>query len=231
MKVHNILEEVVDEKVNGMYEKVKSLHTSWLNCDCNQCREDTISYVLNRLPPLYIVSGRGITHQSVLQDKQILADIDTLTIEGMKKVATSKRSYHGLSTNIADKKITGPSFNFPAFLGTISDGESFEPVEDAKITLFLDSTPAILIDHTWPNPLLTSRITKGRYSFWVKPITTMNAGEQKNFSFTIEVSANHYETVQYSFCVPVVSGASPELVYNATYSLQLPNLCLFSVEK
>jgi len=214
-----------------MYEKVKTMHTAWLNCDCNQCREDTISYVLNRLTPRYIVSGRGITHQAVLEDRQILADIDTLTIEGMKKVALSKRSYHGSTTNFAVKTLTGPAFNFPAFLGTISDGESFGTIEGAKITLSLESTLADMIDHTWSNPIITSKITKGRYSFWVKPISSLKRGEQKNFNFTVEISAPEYESVQYTFSVPVVSSQSAELVYNATYSLQLPNLCIFPIEK
>ncbi|OJF77616.1 MAG: hypothetical protein BKP49_01165 [Treponema sp. CETP13] len=231
MKVHNILEEVVNEKVNDMYEKVKSMPTAWLTCDCNQCREDTISYVLNRLPPRYIVSGRGITHQAVLEDRQTLADIDALTIEGMKKVALSKRSYHGLTTNIAVKAPTGPAFNFPAFLGSVSDGDSFDTIEGAKISLSLESTLADMIDHTWLNPIITSKISKGRYSFWVKPISTSKVGEQKNFNFTIEISAPKYESVQYTFSVPVVSTKSAELVYNATYSLQLPTLCLFPTEK
>jgi competence protein ComFB len=230
MNVHNILEEVVIQKVNELYDKIKTLNTTWLTCDCEQCRIDTISYVLNRIPPRYIVSGRGITHQTAFQNPQTYADIETLIMEGMKTVASSKRSYHG-KTNSPETIENVPSFNFPAFLGSVSDGETFEPIEGVKLTLFTEDGIATMMDHTWANPILTSLITKGRYSFWLKPIKAETIGQQKTFNFTIEANAPHYELANYSFSVPIVSSKMPELIYNATYSLQLQNFCLFPKEK
>jgi len=231
MNVHNILEEVVIQKVNELYDKIKTLNTTWLTCDCEQCRIDTVSYVLNRIPPRYIVSGRGITHQTAFQDPQTYADIETLVMEGMKTVASSKRSYHGALKNNSETIENVPSFNFPAFLGSVSDGETFEPIEGVKLTLFTEDGIATMMDHTWQNPILTSLITKGRYSFWLKPIKADSIGQQKTFNFTIEAKAPHYEQSNYSFSVPIVSSKAPELTYNATYSLKLQNFCLFQKEK
>lgn len=231
MPVHNILEEIVIKKVNNLYDKVKTMNTSWLTCDCKECRIDTVTYVLNRIPPRYIVSGRGITHQSAFENQQTFADIETLAMEGIKTIATSKRPYHGASLNSPAKPIKGPVFNFPSFLGTLSDGITFKPVEGVQVRLLSNGKTVEMIDYTWQNPLTTSLVTKGRYSFWVQPQEAKRVDEQKTFNFIIEASAPQYETTHYSFSVPVVSSESPNFTYNSTYSLQLQNLCLFSPEK
>ena len=62
MNVHNLMEDVVIKAVNTLYDKVKAEKVAWLTCDCENCRLDTVSYVLNRIPPKYVVSGRGVTH-------------------------------------------------------------------------------------------------------------------------------------------------------------------------
>ncbi|MBQ2571571.1 MAG: late competence development ComFB family protein, partial [Treponema sp.] len=62
--IHNIMEEQVESRVNQLYDHVKGQNAPWLDCDCENCRKDTICYVLNRIPPRYILSGRGVTHAS-----------------------------------------------------------------------------------------------------------------------------------------------------------------------
>ena len=93
MNVHNIMEELVTKRVNDLYDQVKDLKAPWFTCDCEHCRIDTISYVLNRIPPKYVVSGRGLTHSITNEAPQLKADIDALGIEGMHAVARSQNSW------------------------------------------------------------------------------------------------------------------------------------------
>ena len=82
MNIHNLMEEVVGHRINKLYNQIKEVNACWLTCDCENCRADAISYVLNRVAPRYVVSGRGVIHaRDILQDAQIKADIDALGIE------------------------------------------------------------------------------------------------------------------------------------------------------
>ena len=86
MNVHNIMEEKVFNHVNDLYNQMKEQNVSWLSCDCEQCRLDTASYVLNRIPPRYVVSGRGVSHNASLDDTQLRADINALVMEGKQTI-------------------------------------------------------------------------------------------------------------------------------------------------
>ena len=116
MKVHNLLEEVVFEKVNKTYEQLKSAKTPWLTCDCHQCRSDVAALVLNQLPPKYVVSGRGVTYNNSSDNTQTLVDIDTRIIDAIKVVSSVQRPYHNLKEPIVNDSIKGPVFNFPTLL-------------------------------------------------------------------------------------------------------------------
>ena len=174
MTVHNLMEDIVIKAVNHLYEKVKGENVAWLTCDCENCRYDTVSYVLNRIPPKYVVSGRGVTHNAeYLASAQLQADVDSLALQGMRTVSSTKRPFH--TENRQDCEIQGeenvsnPVFNFFTFMGVVLDGNTFEPVTNAKITLKLDGKIAEMVDKTWSNPFYMVPSTKGVYSFWVKP--------------------------------------------------------------
>ena len=94
MNIHNIFEEQVLLRVGDTYEQLKKMNTPWLTCDCKQCRLDTAAYVLNKIPPKYIVSGRGLTHSASDANIQLAADMDTLILDGMKRVASTARPFH-----------------------------------------------------------------------------------------------------------------------------------------
>ena len=229
MNVHNLMEDLVIKNVDKMYEQVKEAKAAWLSCDCENCRLDTVSYVLNRIPPKYIVSGRGVTHASeTLNNKQLLADVDALILEGMRTVNSTKRPFHNNArkdcTVLANDK---PSFNFPTFTGTILDGSTFEPVTDAQIIMKIDGKPVEMIDKTWSNPYTTCRSTKGSFSFWAKAIQAKNEGEQQKFAFTFEITAPGYTSTTYNIVLPVISEASSRKEIDSTYFLKLKDFILF----
>ncbi|MBQ0166597.1 MAG: late competence development ComFB family protein [Treponema sp.] len=226
MNVHNIMEEMVFQRVDHLYDQIANGKTSWSICTCDHCRLDTASYVLNRIPPKYIVSGRGITHSVVEDDTQLKADIDALIMEGIRAVSSARRPYHDKSIPKPDIK-EGPVFNFPTFIGTVYDGSSFIQLNDATITLKKDGKPCSMIDYTWQNPCTTNQKTKGAFSFWVTPEKADATGKQEQFQFTLEIECAGYDKLEYAFTVPVVSEEAARLAPNSTYAFTLQDLFIF----
>ena len=233
VNIHNIMEEQVINRINELYQKVKSKGSSWLTCDCDNCRLDTISYVLNRIPPRYVVSGRGMTHNSsILNDTQLQADIDRIGIEGMRMVSTAKRPYHnaGRLSSSSLPELRSPVFNFPTFIGNIYDGSTFEPLAGAQISLKDEDGLVQMMDASWANPCNTYEATNGSYSFWVAPRIAEENKESKEFTFTVEVIAEGYTPVTYNLSLPLVSEVQDRRELNSTYSLKIQDLFMFRTD-
>lgn len=228
MKIHNLFEEEVATRVDNMYAQAKKMNASWLKCDCQQCRLDTTCYVLNRLQPKYIVSGRGVTHVFSEKNRQTIADMEALILEAMKIVSSVQRPYHNNNIQTESNSMQGDVYNFPTFVGSVFDGFTFEPLENAEVSLKLDGKLCSMIDFTWANPCTTRKSTKGTYSFLVQsePATE----ENKTFSFTVEVKAKGYESLAYTFSVPVFKENDEQKSIDSTYSLKLKDLFLFPAE-
>ena len=233
MDVHNLMEDVVTKAVNDLYKRIKKEKAEWLTCDCMNCRLDTISYVLNRIPPKYVVSGRGVTH-TVAQtaNSQTFADVEAIALEGAKIVSATKRPFHTNKRNEctieANKK---PSYNFPHFTGEILDGTTFEPVIGASILLKCDGEVAEMIDKTWMNPVTTWKSTHGSYSFWVKPFPAKQVGHTKTYKFTLEISAEGYEPTVNHFEISVKSENQNRTGIDTTISYKLSEILLFKKEE
>lgn len=229
MDVHNLMEEVVAKAVNGLYERVKSEGAEWLTCDCMNCRLDTTSYVLNRIPPKYVVSGRGVTHSAEqIADKQLIADIEAISLEGIKIVSATKRPFHASDRKECTIETNGrPAYNFPNFIGEVLDGTTFEPISGATVLLKCDGEIAQMIDKTWQNPLTTCKSTKGTFSFWVKPNTAKQANHTKNYKFTIEITADGYEPSVTHFELAINSESKKRTELDTTISYKLSEILLF----
>lgn len=233
MEVHNLMEEIVTKHVNKLYDQMKEANQSWLTCDCENCRIDTISYVLNRVAPRYVVSGRGVNHLTAdLDNVQFTADLDAVGIEGIRTVSATKRPYHTekIGKKAGSIELDGPVYNFPIFQGAVIDGMTFEPLCDATVTLKINDNKAIMTDMTWTNPCKTFKSTNGNYSYWVKPETAEKAGETKKFTFTIEVECEGYKGTVYSFDYSCVSETADRSKINSLYSLKIQDLFLFKNE-
>ncbi len=232
MNVHNLMEDIVIKAVNTLYDRVKSENVAWLTCDCENCRLDTVSYVLNRIPPKYVVSGRGVTHNvEYLASSQLQADVDSLALEGMRTVSSTKRPFHTLDRKECmiqgSPEKSSPAFNFFTFMGVVLDGNTFEPVTEAEITLKLEGQLAQMVDKTWSNPYHMVRSTKGVYSFWVKSVPAEKSGERAYFKFSIEIKAEGYSDVVYHFEVPIMSEDAIRQTLDSTYTLKIKDLVIF----
>ena len=232
MNVHNMMEDLVTAEVNALYEQVKKANSPWLTCDCKNCRLDTISYVLNRIPPKYVVSGRGVTHSNeIFADHQLIADISAVAMEGLRIISSTKRPFHTLPREECEvKKEENPSFNFPTFTGTILDGSTFEPVSGAKILLKLDGKPVDMVDMTWANPTQTFQSTRGAFTFWPKSIPAQKTGESVKFEFEVEIEVEGYEKSFQYFEVPIISDSTTKTELNTACSIKIRDIVLFKRE-
>ena len=226
------MEDLVTAEVNSLYEQVKKANPAWLTCDCQNCRLDTVSYVLNRISPKYVVSGRGVTHSNeIFADHQLIADISALAMEGLRIISTTKRPFHSLPREecVAHKE-ENPSYNFPTFTGTVLDGNTFEPITGAKLLLKLDGNKVDMVDMTWANPTQTFQSTKGAFTFWAKSLPALKAGESRKFEFELEIEADGYEKSYHYFDVPIISDAETKTELNTACSVKIRDIVLFKRE-
>lgn len=231
MKVQNLMEEFVYSRVNAMYDKLKDNLPSWVSCTCDSCRLDVLTYVLNKVHPLYVVSGRGVIHSSQMLDEQVKADVDALVIEGIRIVSGNTRPDHKIianNTSKADKLIT-PVFNFPLITGTVLSGSTFEPYEGASITLKDANGKVLMYDASWENPCRTYNSTKGTYTFWPSPVPAEREGLVKTFNFTLEVKADNCTTVTSVIEVPCISTLNTNAKLDSSLTMKVKDLYIFKV--
>ena len=123
-----------------------------------------------------------------------------------------------------------PVFNFPIIQGSILEGNTFEPLANATVTLKMDGKEVDMADITWANPLNTYSSTKGSYSFWPKAIEAENADETKKFNFSIEVKRPGYDQVNYAFDTVLISENKIRKELDTTVSLKIMDLVMFREE-
>ena len=229
MNVHNMMEDLVAAEINALYDQVKKAKSPWLTCDCKNCRLDTISYVLNRIPPRYVVSGRGVTHSNeIFADHQLIADISAVAMDGIRIISSTKRPFHSLPREECEVQLEeNPSFNFPTFTGTILDGNTFEPISGAKVLLKLDGKEVEMVDMTWANPTQTFQSTRGAFTFWARSLPAEKAGESRKFEFELEIEAEGYEKSYHYFDVPIISDSATKTELNTACSIKIRDLVIF----
>ncbi len=222
MKIQNIMEPYVVKRVNDLYDEFASAKQSFITCDCESCRCDTICYVLNRIPVKYVVSGIGVTHALIDDDAQLRADIDSVIMDGIRIVNTAKRPYHD-KRDVNSGNLNSPAFVFPVFHGAVYDGHTFEPLPDTEVALTSDSQLVNMEDCSWSNPLKTASATKCVYSFKPAPVPAEAESITKSFSFMVTLSCPGYHELSFSITVPVTSSSQPQQFF----SIKLQDAYLF----
>jgi len=229
MNIHNSMEDAVTQEVNQLYDQVKNGHITWLSCDCENCRLDTICYVLNRTQPKYYVSERGILHNALdMDDSQLKTDITALALEGMRLINGSHRAYHTGKPLVQDIPVSGKLFyNFPLIMGAVYNGENFEPLVDVTISLKINDEDAIMADSTWSNPAKTYKSTKGTYTFWPAAIECNQNEGTKVFKLAFTISAKNFSPTTYAIELPLVPENIKKSTLESAYSLKVKDIFLF----
>ncbi len=199
MRIHNIMEDIVLKVVNEIFDDEEAKKN--INfCTCHQCRLDTACYVLNKIPPMYTVSGRGLAHvEADYQEKvQREADIIALVKEGIEHISKTKRPHFPHNDEAEEEKIPeGPFFNFPQIVGRIYNSVNFEPICGINVSLFFDGKLMKMVNPNWQNPYEIVPNTTGVYSFWPYPVRADARGLKKKFELEIAVDDPRYEPLRH----------------------------------
>jgi competence protein ComFB len=230
MEIHNMTEDWVIAKVNSVCDSIEKENLKDSICTCDQCRQDTVCYVLNRTTPYYVVSHRGVTraNQESFTTQQNQVDLTTLVYEGIKLVSHNQRSYanHDRNKHMESDRPATPVFNIPAVMGRVFNGLNFSPAVDSVVELFQNGKLVEMKDSNWQNPYKLIANTNGAFTFWPKPQPALTSGLCETFHFVLKVSGGKFEALNYSFSITVTSdpASSPFSLENTH---KIPDLHLF----
>ena len=227
MNVHNIMESIVIEAVNEIFEDKRK--DGFEMADCLQCRLDVACYVLNRIKPEYIISGRGLLHFEDNYHELIQTKVDMVTLinSGIKKILNTKRPYYNTkdtTRNISTRYL----YNFPSIIGSVLMGDNFVPAENISISLYFENTLAGMIDNTWQNPFTVVRSTKGCYSFMPAPVAADEDNEERVFHFELRIDDSAYDPISHFFELKLKSEKNIVTTFSIDRTLKIEGLYLFT---
>jgi competence protein ComFB len=230
MDIHNITEDLVIDEVKNACAAIEKEKNDQGICTCAQCRLDAACYVLNRVQPNYIVSGRGLIREErfTLDRQQKDADITTLVYKALKQVGHNQRPFFNHEQKEKERREAKAFFNFPAIVGRIFDGQDFAPMRGCAITLFHGDNLVSAKDANWPNPCYLIRQTEGAYTFWPQSLTAKKLDEHKKFRFTIKAEADGMAPLSHIFEIPVVSEDRETTAFSMASTNKIADLYMFA---
>jgi competence protein ComFB len=210
MMVHNFAEENVLKAVAEIFEAERAKPRKRF-CTCDFCRTDVACYVLNRVPPQYQTSGRGLAHRDIDYQEKLQRDADlvALVYRGIERITEIKRPHGYADADGAlfeEQAPEGFFFNYPQVLGRLFNSAKFEPVSGVQVGLLApDGSLMRMTDPRWANPCAISTNTPGIFSFWPMPEKAASSGVQKNVELKIAVDTRDFEQLRHYFTLTLVS--------------------------
>jgi competence protein ComFB len=85
-----VIRNLVEDHVQAAYDTLRPHFPAF--CGCEVCREDVLTYALNRVPPRY-VSGRegAVVTEVSLEKEQSRAAIEVIVMEALRKISVAPR--------------------------------------------------------------------------------------------------------------------------------------------
>jgi competence protein ComFB len=192
MKLRNYQEDVVLNAITIALEEREDLEKNDIFI------KDVAAYVLNRLPPRYIMSERGfirLASEFYEENKKTLVNaielmflvnkgIDVVTKRPRFDVVQpdQKREAADLQDNDS-----GLLHSFPQILGRVLTNKEKKYLADARVRLYIDGELSEPAEPTWENPYITREQTKGFFSFWPKPFYS----PEKKVVHSIKIEIEH----------------------------------------
>ena len=198
MRPHNVMENVVVSMVDGIVGE-EFLAGDKGFCVTEQCKQDVICYVLNKIQPRYIVSGRGLTHfhMDYLEKLQREADLAARIYKAIDVVTGNLRP---TDSEPADQPpAEGSCFNLPAVTGRIFNSLNFEPASDVDVHLYREGRSVRMIDTKWQNPVHLVSNAGGSFSFWGAPIPAPASDSEEIVEFEVSIDSPRFEPLQHYF--------------------------------
>jgi competence protein ComFB len=140
---------------------------------------DVAAYTLNRIPPKYITSERGLTRELMLTNgngngQRLVSVIELITLINRAIDIVIKRRHElprQRRVRPAPAETGEPArltyfYNMPHIFGRVVDARDGRPVVAANATLWINGQLSVPAEPGWRNPYRTSEQTKGYFSFW-----------------------------------------------------------------
>lgn len=186
------MEDIVLSVIDRVIEQEK------LGSDVAKYRHDVGAFVLNRIPPKYFTSERGLLHAR-LETRfffQQRTDILLLVHEAIDIIKTRRDYPSGNIANLASKRI----IFFSHIIGEVLEETTFSIIPEVKVLLMKNGQPAKMVDATWNNPYSISKATMGYYHFWPEPDEKIqnNKGDE-----VFEIKFSHPECKEKSISITV----------------------------
>jgi competence protein ComFB len=230
MEIHNTTEDIVIAEVNALCDSLGQEGKPSSICTCNQCKQDAVCYVLNRIAPHYVVSHRGAARvgSENFDNQQNKADLTALVYEGIKRVSHNQRPYFSHDKNHEETSFDGsPVFNIPTIMGRVFNGLNFSPVSGITVELLQNGKLVAMKGNNWQNPFMIISNTNGTFTFWPKPLAAANADLHGVFEYTIRIKSSDYEELDHGFTIPVKSELLSSPSFSMERTFKLPDLYLF----
>ncbi len=233
MEIHNLMEDLVKSTVNELFDAEEKGKSSW--CNCNQCRMDVACYVLNRMKPEYVLSGRGLVHseQDYNEKLQRIADVVSLVREGWSKINATKRPHFEHSSKQNELPIpSGPVYNIPPIMGRLFHGLDFSPMQDVDVSLIDENGSLVaMMDPNWQNPCTLVKNTAGTFIFWPFPIKTKADTGERLFSFGIVIKKEGFDDLSRFIEFRLCAAERAQDQFSLEDVHHLPDLYLFPESK
>jgi len=192
---------------------------------------DVACFVLNRLKPEYVLSGRGVAYSETDYGEKLQrgADVASLVKEGWARINAAPRPNHDCMREDECKDVpSGPVFNVRPIMGRLFNGGTFEPIIDAQVSLADDGGLVKMMDSNWTNPYPLAKNTNGMFTFWPFPVPCKKVGERRRFAYTITAEPEGFEAFSHYMEFEVVSEAKALCQFSMQTAHRLQDLYVFA---
>jgi hypothetical protein len=162
---------------------------------------DVAAFTLNRIPPKYITSERGLTRELMLSNgggggDRLVNAIELIAIinRGID-IVVRRRHEHAddgkkkVADGAEGEAVLSFFYNMPHIFGRVVDARTGDPVVGADATLWVNGRLSVPAEPGWRNPCQTSEQTKGYFSFWPKA----EEGDAESFKAEVKIGFAHHD--------------------------------------
>lgn len=195
MAITNLMHDIVINTLDEVLKKESNKKVTENN------RDDIIAYVLNRVPPRYVTSERGLLYGILEAKYQVQQQVDILLLiyEAINKVVTRRDPADDHKDRLHLYKTTF----LPHLVGQVLEEESLSIIADVEVTLMYGKAKAAMVDSDWDNPYITNSATKGHFHFWPKYIRS-SMGKKSKVDFKIIFRHPEYDEQKITLHVDVI---------------------------
>jgi competence protein ComFB len=188
MTIKNLMMDIVTSAVHEVMKNDRSVKDSGANDD------DIVAYVLNRVPPKYITSERGILHGALDAKYMVQQRMDVLTLiyDAVNEIKRRRSSKVIIKEGGETDKLL-----LPHIIGTVLEETTMAIIPDVEVTLLFKGKTAEMMYDEWENPYTSYKATMGYYHFWPKynkksmgdkPTFTLQFRHPKFIDMTVEAA-------------------------------------------